>query len=393
MNNFPLMSFENLPHQLEFIPAILLGFLFGFVLERSGFGSAKVLVAQFYLSNMRVFKVMFSAIITALAGFGLLVGLGALSLADIAVPETFLWPMLVGGLLLGVGFIVSGFCPGTSVVAAASGKWDGLVTVVGVAVGSVLFAEVYPSIESFYLSSPQGVFLLSDLFGIPFPVLALAIPVMAVGMFFGAEKVEAIFAPKAGEEKERSITKGAGFALGGVLAAGALGIVMLVAGSPMTPAAPDKPMGLVEPLPLAERLVEDPTAVMVVDVRSKPSCEGPQVLPGAVCLEDIAADLGAMYAGKTLVAYADEFDMPQDATQALKAFKGEVVWLAGGYAGWKATLLEEPKADSPLTTEQKATAATLRAHFTGTAAAAPAPAAGGAKPKVQRKPKKGGGCS
>ncbi len=393
MNNFPIMSFEGLPHQLEFIPAIVLGFFFGFVLERGGFGSAKVLVAQFYLTNMRVFKVMFTAIITALVGFGLLVGVGALSLTDIAVPESFMMPMLVGGLLLGAGFIISGFCPGTSVVAAASGKWDGVVTVLGVAVGSVVFAEVYPSIEEFYLSTPQGVFLLSDLFGIPFPILALIVAAAAVAMFFGAEKIEAIFAPKAGEEKELSWNKGTAVALGSVLVVGALGIVLWGAGSPLTPTAPGKPMGLVETLPLAEQLVSDPNGILVVDVRAKPDCEGKDRLPGAVCLEDVASDLPNLYAGKQLVAYAAGPEMPDEAMAALKTFKGEVNWLAGGYAAWNTLILTEPAADSPLTTAQRTSAAALRSYFTGAAAAAPAAASGGAPKKVQRKPKKGGGCS
>ncbi len=58
--------------------------------------------------------------------------------------STFLWPMLVGGLLLGVGFIISGYCPGTSLVAAASGAVDGMLAFVGVVIGSVLFGMAYP---------------------------------------------------------------------------------------------------------------------------------------------------------------------------------------------------------------------------------------------------------
>ena len=93
----------------------VIGIGFGFVLERAGFGRARNLAAQFYLTDLRVLKVMFGAIVTALAGMALLSGVGVLDLSRLTVPETFLWPQLVGGLLLGAGFIISGHCPGTAV--------------------------------------------------------------------------------------------------------------------------------------------------------------------------------------------------------------------------------------------------------------------------------------
>ena len=201
MTLFPIFSGETVPFEASFVPAIIVGFLFGFALERNGFGNARVLAAQFYLHNMRVFKVMFSGIVTAAVGLAFFSATGMLNMGGLFIPETFIWPHLTGGLLLGAGFIVSGYCPGTSIVAMASGKWDGLLTVAGVIVGSVIFGEMYPLIADFHTSSALGVFTLHEWLGIGLPLLATVVAVAAAFMFFGAEKVEAIFSRMMKKEK------------------------------------------------------------------------------------------------------------------------------------------------------------------------------------------------
>jgi hypothetical protein len=125
--------------------AVVIGLAFGFVLERAGFGRAQVLVAQFYGTKMTVYRAMFTAVVTASLGAALLSAAGLLDLRAVTINyPTFLWPMLAGGLLVGAGFIISGYCPGTSVVAAASGKLAGAFTIIGVVLGTVLYAEVQP---------------------------------------------------------------------------------------------------------------------------------------------------------------------------------------------------------------------------------------------------------
>ena len=74
---FPL-TFAS--EEFRLLTGIVLGFLFGFVLERAGFGNARKLAGQFYLNDMTVFKVMFTAILVAMVG---LYGLSAVGLADI----------------------------------------------------------------------------------------------------------------------------------------------------------------------------------------------------------------------------------------------------------------------------------------------------------------------
>lgn len=127
------------------------GLLFGFFLERAGFGSAKKLTAVFYLKDFAVPKVMLSAILVAMAGLLVLGRVGLFELDLLAEMPTYIWPQLVGGLLLGIGFVVGGYCPGTSAVAAAGGKADGLAFMAGLLAGVFGFAELFNRLESCFL--------------------------------------------------------------------------------------------------------------------------------------------------------------------------------------------------------------------------------------------------
>ncbi|MEZ5249363.1 MAG: YeeE/YedE thiosulfate transporter family protein [Ilumatobacteraceae bacterium] len=123
--------------------ALLVGTGFGFFLERAGFGSAKKLTSVFTLRDWQVYKVMFTALITALVGSQILSGLGMLDLSLVEVGSTMLLPMAVGGLLFGVGFYFGGFCPGTAVVSAVRGRLDAVVFLVGVLGGMYAFAVFF----------------------------------------------------------------------------------------------------------------------------------------------------------------------------------------------------------------------------------------------------------
>ena len=92
-----------------YLVGLLIGFAFGYVLELGGFGNSTKLAAQFYLTDMTVFKVMFTAIIVAMVlSFGA-VALGLLDYNRVSVNPTYLWPGIVGGIIMGVGFVIGGF--------------------------------------------------------------------------------------------------------------------------------------------------------------------------------------------------------------------------------------------------------------------------------------------
>ena len=146
--------------------APLIGLAFGWLLERGGLGHAPKLAAQFYLTDLTVFKVMFSALVTAMLGAFWLDRLGVLDLGLVYVPETFVTPQAVGGVLFGMGFLVGGLCPGTSCVSAATGRLDGLAVVIGMCIGVLLFNLAFDQISAFYMSGAMGSVTLTDLAGV-----------------------------------------------------------------------------------------------------------------------------------------------------------------------------------------------------------------------------------
>ena len=180
--------------------ALVIGIGFGFFLERAGFGSAKKLVSQFYLNDLAVFKVMFTAIVTAMLGVTYLSWAGFLDLGLVHLVPTYWIAQVVGGLLLGVGFVVGGYCPGTSIVSTATGKLDGLVYVLGFAAGTLGFALAFPLLKGLYAAGEIGAKTLPQALGIPYGILVFGVVLMAVGGFMGASWVEKKMAARAATE-------------------------------------------------------------------------------------------------------------------------------------------------------------------------------------------------
>jgi hypothetical protein len=196
--NAPFFKYGLFNDEVSLIVAVLIGIGFGFFLERAGFGSAKKLAAQFYFTDMTVLKVMFTAIVTAMLGVYFLSVLGFVDLSLVYLTPTNLLPQVVGGLLLGFGFVIGGYCPGTSCVSAATGRTDGWVYLGGIFVGILVFGEIFPLIEEFYNSTPMGQMTLAQLTGIPYGILVFAVVLMAIGAFVAAEWGEKVMAAKKG---------------------------------------------------------------------------------------------------------------------------------------------------------------------------------------------------
>jgi hypothetical protein len=163
---FPLVSHIEWSVATDLAIAVALGFGFGFCLERAGFGSARKLTAVFYLFDMAVVKVMFTAIVTCMTGIALLSAMGAVNTADFYVEPTALPAQIVGGLLFGAGFMVGGYCPGTSMAAIATGRKDGFAFAFGMLAGVWAFAELTPGLEGWIRSVTQGEMLLPSTTGI-----------------------------------------------------------------------------------------------------------------------------------------------------------------------------------------------------------------------------------
>jgi hypothetical protein len=172
------------------LSAPLIGFAFGWFLERGGLGNARKLAGQFYLTDLTVFKVLFSALLTAMLGAYWLDTLGFLDLRLVYLPETFVLPQAIGGVLFGAGFLVGGLCPGTSCVAAAAGRLDGIGVIGGMLLGVFGFNLVFDSIARFYESTPLGAVTFTDLLGVPQGVGVAIVTACALAGFAIAARIE-----------------------------------------------------------------------------------------------------------------------------------------------------------------------------------------------------------
>ena len=167
------------------LAAAVVGLAFGAVLERAGLGSAPKLAGQFTLRDFTVFRVMFSAIVTAMLGAFWLSRLGLLDLARVLVPPTWIVPQLAGGAMFGVGFAIAGLCPGTACVAAATGRGDGMATVGGLMAGTLATGLLLPRAWSLYERTPRGTLLLPTTLGASYGAVVLGVVVVALAGFAG----------------------------------------------------------------------------------------------------------------------------------------------------------------------------------------------------------------
>jgi Sulphur transport len=392
---FPFGALSTTARESGLVAAVFIGLAFGFVLERAGFGRSPKLAAQFYFRDLTVFKVMFGAIVTAMLGLFALAGVGLVNLRDVSeqiASWTWIWPLLAGGLVLGVGFIVSGYCPGTSIVASGSGNVDGMFAFSGVVTGTFLYSELLliPSFHRFHVSGEKGPWFLYDLLRISPQVLAVLVTIAAIGAFVGAEKVERLVSGDSAPVKARSRARRIAFATLGILAAVALlTLAVPVAG----PAAAGALPASISAGDLAHAVVTEPWSVRIVDLRD-PSALAKARIPGSEsakseALPGLAQQTAA--AGRRLIVVAGT--APR--LSPLENASGVRV-LTGGFPAWQAYAL------TPATPPAANATAAVRDEYlfrialnqmlTGqkqAPAAVPLPVAGAvAAPK-----KKGGGCS
>lgn len=395
---FPIESLLTDLREVGLVVAVLIGFGFGFVLENAGFGRANKLAAQFYLTDMTVFKVMFGAIVTAMLGIIVLDGLGVVSLAAIsggAASATFLWPMAVGGFAFGAGFVISGYCPGTSVVATASGNLDGLVALAGITIGSLLYGEVFPLIQTFHTSGARGQLFLYQWLDLPPAWVAVIVTGIAIGGFIGGEAVERWMARRGGVEvptDQRAKPKRFAFGLYGAVALVAL-ITLLFPVEQTARARDHDDITDITAETLARRILDEPWKLRILDLRAREACAQKRVT-GAECVPLAELDmLGLGYArggqDLILVENAEVREIPA----AAAAYPGRVLVLRGGFAAWNDLALGAPGSLSADATPEEVATYRFRAglnNFLTGQRAAPPPAA--VKAFVPKKKKKGGGC-
>ena len=189
----PLVPFI-ISNEFNLIIALLAGIGFGFALEQAGFSSTKKLVGLFYGYDFTVLKVFFTGGVTAMIGILLFNHWGILDLSMIYVNPTFLYSALVGGAIMGVGFIIGGFCPGTSVCAVATGKLDALAFIGGLVIGVVFYTLSYETLWMDLRNSGLiGKVKIGELLGVSEGVAVLIFISFGLFTFWMVEKIRKVF--------------------------------------------------------------------------------------------------------------------------------------------------------------------------------------------------------
>jgi rhodanese-related sulfurtransferase len=335
--------------QLNLVVALFLGMGFGYVLEQAGFSSSRRLAGLFYGYDFTVLRVFFTAAITAMSGVLLLGYFGLLDTDVIYVNPTWLWPAVLGGAIMGVGFILGGYCPGTSVCAASIGKIDAMFFVGGGLLGIFAFAEFFPAYQRFYGSSSLGPIKVFDSLGMSQGLFAFLLIAVAVAAFAATTLIEKRVA--GARAPSRAFTVGKHVAAGAaVIALGAAFIAMpdrkthligevsdprYLAGHPVDVMAPDE---------LAFRIVDHEPRIQIVDIRSPKAYAG-FALPGSRDFQlkeffgkDPIEVLSRRHVKKVLVA--DTEDQEHAACLLLERLGYEnVVALKGGLPFFQKTIL------------------------------------------------------
>ena len=160
----------------------LIGCIFGAILYMGGATSYRRILGTLLLKDMWIIKLMCTAIGVGTLGIYLLDLNG---LANLSIKPAYLGGVAVGGIIFGIGWAVSGYCPGTCVVGASEGKWDAIFTVIGGLVGAAIFAVAYPVIETLLLAPLDfGKITLQDITGLSSVYLALPLSAMLLSLAF-----------------------------------------------------------------------------------------------------------------------------------------------------------------------------------------------------------------
>ena len=190
----PLLGNEIISQNTNLLIALFIGIGFGFALEQAGFSSSRKLAGMFYGYDTTVLKVFFTAAIVALVGAQFLNYFGLLDLDKVFVNKFYVNPAIVGGIIMGAGFIMGGFCPGTGFSALAIGKIDALFYLIGGLTGAFLFGELYPILAPFANSTAKGPVKINEWLGLSPAIFTFLLILVALGMFWIAEKAEKKFA-------------------------------------------------------------------------------------------------------------------------------------------------------------------------------------------------------
>ena len=186
----PLIPMGVIGQGWDLVIALLIGMAFGFVLESAGFSSSRKLAGVFYGYDFTVLRVFLTAALTAMVGLLYFGYMGWIDVNMLYVNETYLVATIVGGIVMGAGFIMGGFWPGTSMCAVAFGKIDAMVFTAGMFLGILFFSEAFSLFEGIYYSNYLGPVKVYETLGLTPGVFAVVLILVSLISFIGARIIQ-----------------------------------------------------------------------------------------------------------------------------------------------------------------------------------------------------------
>ncbi len=359
-----------------FFAALVIGFLFGFVLERAGFGSSRTLAGIFYFRDMTVLKVMFTGVITTMIGLSYFLAFGILNPDSVYFMSTKYGAQIIGGLIFGIGFVMGGWCPGTAAVGVASGKIDALLFLGGAVFGSVIFNELFPIVKGIFTWGDSGVQFIWESIGVSKPFFVSLFTMVGIAAFYASEWVEKKVSGT-GDYLDSRFLKGFSVILVSFSLAlfifptvpGAMGVTALNNSVELSCSSTDKPENVTEqellteiseaedhvsPMELADELING-SSITLIDVRPVNEYNAYHI-KNAVNVEipQLVEFLNNEETGEKIVLYSNGMTHPAQARDSLirQGFKNVFI-LTDGINGFKNEVLKPASLrNEPLNEEQ-----------------------------------------
>lgn len=170
---------------MNILLSVVLGLLFGFVLQKAGAANPRKIIGMLRLRDLHLMKAIFFGIGASSLILFILLSLNVANSSHISVKSSYIG-VLLGGVLLGIGWALAGYCPGTAVVAAGAGRRDALSYIAGGLVGAFIYMLGFEYIQNSFLFNKLGGKSTLALTGnTSFPAIFSNIPGLAVAAVIG----------------------------------------------------------------------------------------------------------------------------------------------------------------------------------------------------------------
>jgi uncharacterized membrane protein YedE/YeeE len=136
-------------HPYVLVNGTIAGIILGFLIQKSQISQFKTVVGQLLLKDFTMIKVMLTAIFVGSTGIYLLLAFDLPVIFHIKAQT--LIATIVGGILVGIGIAILGYCPSTCVAAAGQGSKDAWWGLLGMLLGAGFFAETYAITKKIFL--------------------------------------------------------------------------------------------------------------------------------------------------------------------------------------------------------------------------------------------------